>query len=65
MTDFTLEFYLALWEKIKTPLISSFRFVFKDFELSISQKQEVIKLIDKKAGIRDILKTGAYIFTKF
>ena len=44
----TKEFYEVLWDDLKTPLISSFKSPFVKGELSNSQKQAVIKLIEKK-----------------
>ena len=43
----TKEFYETFWEELKTPLISSFECPFIKDELSSSQKQAVIKLIEK------------------
>ena len=43
----TKEFYETFWEELKTPLISSFECAFIKVELSPSQKQAVIKLIEK------------------
>ena len=44
----TKEFYEVFWEDLKTPLISSFKSAFDKGELSSSQKQAVIKLIEKR-----------------
>ena len=44
----TKEFYEVFWDDLKTPLISSFKSAFVKGELSNSQKQAVIKLIEKK-----------------
>ena len=52
----TKEFYEVFWEDLKTPLISSFKSAFDKSELSNSQKQAVIKLIEKKD--KDSLKVG-------
>ena len=46
--DFTKEFYKVFWEDLKTPLISTFKSAFDKGELSNSQKQALIKLIEKK-----------------
>ena len=43
----TKEFYETFWGELKTPLISSFECAFIKDELSSSQKQAVIKLIEK------------------
>ena len=40
-------------EEIKTPLSNSIRKSFLTEELSTSKKQAVIKLIEKKTGIKD------------
>ena len=42
------EFYEAFWEELKTLLLLSVNKAFKVGELIISQKQAVIKLIEKK-----------------
>ena len=42
------EFYEAFWYDLETPLLLSVNKVFKVGELSTSQKQAVIKLIEKK-----------------
>ena len=44
----TKEFYEVFWDDLKTPLISSFKSAFAKGELSNSQKQAVIKLIERK-----------------
>ena len=49
----TKEFYETFWEEIKTPLSNSIRKSFLTEELSTSQKQAVIKLIEKKTRIKD------------
>ena len=54
----TKEFYEVFWEDLKTPLISSFKWAFDKGELSNSQKQAIIKLIEKKIKTKDLLKTG-------
>ena len=41
------EFYEVFWEDLKIPLISSLKSAFDKGELSNSQKQVVIKLIEK------------------
>ena len=46
--DFTKEFYKVFWEDLKTPLLSTFKSAFDKGELSNSQKQASIKLIEKK-----------------
>ena len=54
----TKEFYFTFYEKVKSPLILSLRYVFLKSEVIILQKQAVIKLTEKKSEARDILKTG-------
>ena len=44
----TKEFYETFWDDIKRPLTLSFQQALKKGELSTSQKQAVIKLIEKK-----------------
>ena len=46
----TKEFYEILWEEIHTPFPSSIQKYFSTEELSTSQRQAVIKLIEKKEG---------------
>ena len=49
----TKKFSETFWEEIKTPFSNSIRKSFLTEELSTSQKQAVIKLIEKKTGIKD------------
>ena len=44
----TKEFYEAFWDHVKVPLLLFFKMAFLRKELSTSQKQSVIKLIEKK-----------------
>ena len=44
----TKEFYETFWDKLKTPLMESINRDFYTKILSISQRQLVIKLIEKK-----------------
>ena len=44
----TKEFYETFWDYVKVPLLLSFNMAFLKKELSTSQKQAVIKLIEKK-----------------
>ena len=44
----TKEFYESFWEEIKNPLLLSFDTGFDKKELSTSQRQAIIKLIEKK-----------------
>ena len=54
----TKEFYEVFWDDLKTPLISSFKSAFVKGELSNSQKQAVIKLIEKRIKIKGLFKIG-------
>ena len=54
----TKEFYETLWEDLKKPSCASITKAFHWGELSHSQKQAVIKLIEKKIEIKNLLKTG-------
>ena len=44
----TKEFYESFWEEIKNPLLLSFDTGFDKKELSTTQRQAIIKLIEKK-----------------
>ena len=57
----TKEFYIKFWD-VKEPLCSSIQQSFIEGELSTSQKQAIIKLIEKKE-IKDLLKTGDLYLT--
>ena len=50
----TREFYETFWEEIKTPFSNSIRKSFSTEELSTSQKQAFIKLIEKKRQAQKI-----------
>ena len=52
----TMEFYEAFWDDLKTPLLLSVNKAFKVGELSTSQKQAVIKLIEKKDKDKRLIK---------
>ena len=52
----TKEFCETFWEEIKTPLSNSIRKSFLTEELSTSQKQAVIKLIEKKDRNKTFIK---------
>ena len=54
----TKECYETFWEDLKKPLCANITKAFHRNELSHSQKQAVIKLIEKKIEIKDLLKTG-------
>ena len=42
------EFYEACWDELKTPLMENINLVFYTKTLSVSHRQAVIKLIEKK-----------------
>ena len=46
----TVEFYIAFWPLIGTLLVDSLNYAFEYGELSNSQKQAIITLIEKKEG---------------
>ena len=48
----TSDFYETFWSEFKTSLLLSYKNSFFSGELSISQKQAVIKLIEKKTDKR-------------
>ena len=52
----TKEFGKIFWEKIKIPLCNSITKSYQNRELSISQRQAVIKLIEKKDEDRKLIK---------
>ena len=52
----TNEFYEAFWDHVKVPLFLSFKMAFLKKELSASQKQGVIKLIEKKYRDKRFIK---------
>ena len=52
----TKEFYEAFWNDLKTPLLLSVHKAFKVGELSTSQKQAVIELIEKKDKDKRLIK---------
>ena len=45
------EFYECFWDKIKKPFLASIRRAFLNQELITSQKQAVIKMLEKKTKI--------------
>ena len=49
----TKEFYETFWEEIKTPLCNSITKSYQNGELSTSQRQDVIKLIEKRISTRN------------
>ena len=54
----TREFYVCFWEDIGSCLVSALNYSFEHGELTSSQKQAVITLIEKRAETRDWLRTG-------
>ena len=52
----TKEFYETFWEEIKTPLCNSIKKSYQNGELSISQRQTVIKRIEKKDKDKKLIK---------
>ena len=50
------EFYVTFWNDIKATFVSSLKQGKERKELSISQRQAIIKLIEKRTGIKDTLK---------
>ena len=50
----TKEFYVFFWDEIKEHFINSYRTVLEKKELSISQRQAIIKLVEKKTEIKDL-----------
>ena len=54
----TKEFYITFWDEVKAPLLLPIEKAYLVKELSTSQKQAVIKLIDEKSVAKGIFKTG-------
>ena len=53
------EFYEYFWNEIKNPFLACIHRAFLNRELRSSQKQVLIKILEKKAiKIKDSLKTG-------
>ena len=50
----TKEIYETFWNEIKNPLISSIQRYFEVDQLTISQRQAIIKLIEKKGKRQEI-----------
>ena len=53
-----IEFYVRCFEKLADSLIQALNQSFVDGEMSISQKQAVITLIEKKVKIKGTVRTG-------
>ena len=54
--DITKEFYIKFWDVVKEPLCASIRQSFTTDDLSTSQKQAIIKLIEKKDRDKRFIK---------
>ena len=54
--DITKEFYIKFWNVVKEPLCASIQQSFIAGELSTSQKQAIIKLIEKKDRDKRFIK---------
>ena len=54
----TKEFYVIVWDDIKATFISSSKQAKERKELSVSQRQAIIKLIKKRTEIKDTFKIG-------
>ena len=54
----TKEFYETIWDQLKTPLMESVNQAFHTKILSISQRQAVIKLIEKKDRDKRYIKNS-------
>ena len=52
------EFYIYFFEKLADPLIQALNQSFVDGEMSNSQRQAVITLIEKKVRIKGTFRTG-------
>ena len=52
------EFYECCLDEVKKPFLASIHKAFLNQELSISQKQAVIKMLQKRTKIKDSLRTG-------
>ena len=52
----TIEFYVAFWSLIRRPLVDCVNYSYEFGELSNSQKQAIITLIEKKERTKDKLK---------
>ena len=53
------ELYEFFWDEIKKPFLAYIHEVFLNQESSTSQKQAVIKMLEKKTKVRDSLRTGS------
>ena len=58
MMDSQKNFFLSFWDDIKDIYISFIRTAGVKKELSVLQRQAIIRLIEKKVKIKDLLKIG-------
>ena len=54
----TKEFYITFWNEVKVPLLLATEKAYLVKQPSASQKQALIKLIEKKDATKGIFKTG-------
>ena len=54
----TREFCITFWNEVKAPLLLAIEKAYLVKQLSASQKQAVIKVIEKKDATKGIFKTG-------
>ena len=54
----TKDYYITFWSEINLPLLLAIEKAYPLKQLSASQKQAVIKLIEKKDATKCIFKTG-------
>ena len=52
------EFYETFWEELKKPFMYAIQKSYNIKQLCVSQRQAVIKLVEKKEEIKDLSKTG-------
>ena len=60
----TKEFYKTFWDELKTPIMENVRQAFDTKTLSISQKQAVIKLIEKNDWSKRYIRLETNFFVK-
>ena len=51
----TFEFYKQFWDLVSEPLVKSFTAAYQEGELSVSQRQAIISLIEKSGKDRELL----------
>ena len=56
--EITKKFFVTFWDNIKVFFQNSWRAAKLKKKLSTSQRQTVIKLLERKIGMKDLLKTG-------